>query len=196
MADNDPLSSFDLDQFRKPSVYLKFEPGKAVVVRVLSTDPVMYNTSFEDKKTGEQIVTTKFAWTVYNFTAKAAQVMQTTPNLSKKLQELHNDPDFGGDLKKMDLKITPPAPGVIAAYEVQVLPKTQEMTQEQVKEAMKIKLDELLKDKGGVRMSSYDPKKFKAASLQPSEAAEGEEEGTDAVDELGGELINIDDIPF
>lgn len=191
MADNDPLASFDFSNVTKAGVYLKFEAGKPVVVRVLTTDPVLYNTSFEDKKTGETVVSTKFAWIVYNFTAKSAQVMQTTPNLAKKLQELHNDPDFGSNLKAIDLKITPPAPGEIKAYDVQVLPKAQELTQDQLKELKKIDLDKLFEDKGGIRMNSYDPKTFKAAS-----AGEPEPQEDTVVEDIGDEPINLDDIPF
>lgn len=191
MSDNDALANFDFTNVTKAGVYLKFEAGKPVVVRVLTTDPIIYNTSFEDKKTGETVVSTKFAWIVYNFTAKAAQVMQTTPNLAKKLQELHNDPDFGSDLKAIDLKITPPAPGEIKAYDVQVLPKAQELTQDHLKELKKIDLDKLFEDKGGIRMNSYDPKTFKAASVQ-AEAEEADE----VVEDVSDEPINLDDIPF
>lgn len=191
----DALKDFDMDQFQKPSVFLKFEPGKAVVVRVLTTDPVLYNTSFEDKKKNETVVTTKFAWIVYNFTKQMAQVMQTTPNLAKKLQELHVDPDFGANLKEIDLKITPPAAGIIAAYDVQVLPKPQEMTNEQVKECLKIKLDELFEDKGGMRMTSYDPKKFKpAVATEDTDDSEPEPEMPEGLED--GEPIDLNDIPF
>jgi len=192
MPEKDALSSFDFSGVIKSGIYLKFEPGKPIVVRVLTTDPVVFNTSFEDKKTGETIVATKFAWVVYNFTAKAAQVMQTTPNLAKKLQELHTDVDFGADLKSIDLKITPPAPGVIAAYDVQVLPKTQVMTDEQIKECMSIKLDELFEDKGGVRMNSYDPKKFKTAAVEVN--ADDAIQSDDMIED--GEPVDLSDIPF
>jgi hypothetical protein len=194
MPEHDPLSSFDMGQVMKPSVYLKFTPGEPVVVRVLTTDPYIFNSVFQDKKTGEDVISTKFAWTVYNFTAKQAQVMQTTPNLAKKLQELHGDVDFGANLKSIDLKITPPAPGVIAAYDVQVLPKVHEMTNEQIKAAMKINLDELFKDKFGMRMNSYDPNKFKSTTL----GEQGGEDDTEEEDGLldGGEPLNLDDIPF
>lgn len=193
MSEKDALSSFDFSGVIKSGVYLKFEPGKPIVVRVLTTDPVVFNTSFEDKKTGETIVATKFAWVIYNFSAKAAQVMQTTPNLAKKLQELHTDVDFGADLKSIDLKITPPAPGVIAAYDVQVLPKTQVMTDEQIKECMKINLDELFEDKGGIRMNSYDPKQFKAPAVE-TEPVESVDDDADLITD--GEPIDLADVPF
>jgi hypothetical protein len=193
MQEKDALSSFDMGQFTEKSVFLKFEPGKSVVVRVLTTDPIIFNTSFEDKKTGETVVTTKFAWVVFNFTANAAQVMQTTPNLTKKLQDLHNDPDFGSNIKSIDIKITPPEPGVIAAYDVQVLPKSQQLTDEQIKECMKINLEELFKEKGGHRMSFYNNKKRKNNILDNELEPESEPETSEKIEE---EPINLDDIPF
>lgn len=196
MAEQDAFSSFDMDQFQKPSIYLKWEAGKALVLRVLTVDPVLYSSEFTDKKTQELVIATKFAFIVYNFTAKKAQVMQTTPNLAKKLQELHVDPDFGANIRQVDLKITPPAPGVIAAYEVQVLPKAQEMSNEQVTECMKIDLDKLFSDKGGMRMTAYDPKKLKGATPNDGVSVTSDD-STDTTDtKIDDTPINLDDIPF
>lgn len=195
MAEQDALASFDMDQFAKPSIYLKFEPGKPVTVRVLTIDPIVYNNSFEDKRKGETVVQTKFAWIVFNFSLGKAQVMQTTPNLAKKLQELHVDPDFGANIRNIDLKITPPEAGTIAAYEVQVLPKAQAMSNEQIRAAMSLDLDKLFEDKNGMRINSYDPKKFKSADLDDGGAqSTGEGEDTTLLDD--SEPINLDDIPF
>jgi len=102
---SDALSKFDFSKVIKTGSYLKFVPGEPVTMRILTTDPIIFSASFEDKRTGEEIVTTKFAWIIYNFTGEVAQVMETTPNLAKKIGELHKDPDFGEDIKKLTINM-------------------------------------------------------------------------------------------
>lgn len=203
MSGKDPLSDFDFSKVTGGGSYLKFKPGEPVTVRVLTTNPIVFTSEFEDKKTGEIVLNTKFAWIVYNFTDQAAQVMQTTPNLAKKLGELHKDPDFNEDIKKLDLKISPPEAGVIKAYEVQVLPTAKTLNAAQVKEAQALDLDSMYEEKNGQRMSAYEP----AASTDGVDRTSGYEKAKAAADEIKAkdtvvddfdpnEEINLENIPF
>jgi len=196
---SDALSKFDFSKVIKTGSYLKFVPGEPVTMRILTTDPIIFSASFEDKRTGEEIVTTKFAWIIYNFTGEVAQVMETTPNLAKKIGELHKDPDFGEDIKKLTIKVTPPAPGEIKAYDLQVLPSPRQLTQEQVDECRSLDLDKLYKEKGGNRISLFPGDKadqIEASSGHDKAKSIADELRPDEVEDIGDEPINLDDIPF
>lgn len=191
MAENDALSSFDFSKVTGGGLFVKFEPGKPLTLRVLTVDPVVTNESYEDRKTGEPVVTTKFSFVVYNFTEQKAQIWKATGNTAKQIGALHTDPDFGADIRKIDVKVTAPAKGEIKAYDIQVLPKTNELTTEQIKECAAIKLDE--KIEGGQRMSFYNPDEYNAKAKVKAEV---EERMDVVIDEVPDEPINLDDIPF
>jgi hypothetical protein len=200
MAETDALSKFDFSKVTGGGLFLKFVPGEPVVVRVLTVDPIVANESYEDKRTGETIVGTKFSFIVYNWTEEKAQILKATPNTAKRIGELHVDEDFGSDIRKVDLKITPPEKGEIKAYLIEVLPKAKELTNKIIKECAAIKLDEKV---DGDRMSFYDPAKFNAESgyekaKATAAALKGEvaEDGETVVEDIGDEPIDLGDIPF
>lgn len=184
---SDPLSNFDFSSFGGSGLFVKFPPGEPLTLRVLTTDPMVTTESYEDKRTGETIVGTKFSFIVYNLTEDKAQIWKATPKTASKIGELHVDEDFGADIRKIDLKVTAPNKGEIKAYDIQVLPKTRELTNAQVEEARAIDLDEKIKD--GQRMSFYKPGEKKL----PAKQVETE---IDDVAEVNDEPINLDDIPF
>lgn len=191
MSDSDALSKFDFSKVTGGGLFLKFTPGEPIVIRVLTVDPIVTSESFEDKRTNETVVQTKFSFIVYNWTEEKAQILKATPNMAKQIGELHTDPDFGANIRKVDLKITPPNKGEIKAYDIQVLPKAREMTSAQVEECQNINLDEKV---DGQRMSFYEP------IATAAKAEEDREEHTPGVadaivEDLGGD-INLDDIPF
>ncbi len=190
MAGSDALSSFDWSTVSESGIFVKFKPGEPMVLRVLTTDPVVTNESYDDKRTGETIVTTKFSFVVYNWTEKKAQIWKATGKTAKTIGELHVDPDFGANIKNVDLKVTPPEKGEIKAYEIQVLPTPKQLTMAQIDEARAINLDEKVKD--GQRMSFYDPKKAKGAALDETVPDEVIED----IEDIGGEPISLSDIPF
>jgi len=193
MAETDALSKFDFSKVTGGGLFLKFVPGEPVVVRVLTVDPIVANESYEDKRTGETIVGTKFSFVVYNWTDEKAQILKATPNTAKRIGELHTDPDFGADIRKVDLKITPPEKGEIKAYLIEVLPNAKDLTNKIVQECAAIKLEDKV---DGDRMSFYKPleasdgyEKAKATAR----AIKGEDE---VVEDIGDEPMNLDDIPF
>lgn len=201
MSETDALSTFDFSKVTGGGLFVKFTPGESLTLRILTVDPIVANESYEDKRTGETIVGTKFSFVVYNWTEGKAQILKTTPNTAKRIGELHVDPDFGANIRKVDLKITAPNKGEIKAYEIQVLPTAKELTQSQIKECAAIKLEERVE---GDRMSFYKPPSVESGYEQAKATAaalKGEEESEAEIDslvksELGGEAINLDNIPF
>src|ERR1019366_2227536 len=73
-------------------LYLKDFPAKD---RVLTRDPMVYN----------RFGNTYYAFAVYNLDLKKVQVLAKGPGFAKRFQELNSE-DFGGDVRKLDIKIT------------------------------------------------------------------------------------------
>lgn len=191
MAEQDALGSFDWSKMGA-GLFVKFEAGKPLTLRVLTTDPLVTTVEYEDKNTGEITLSTKFAFVVYNFTDQKAQILQATPAMARKIGDLHVDPDFGANIRKIDIKISPTGEKLERRYDIQVLPKAQELSQEQIKEAQEIKLED--KVENGQRMSIYDPAPARAKAVeQAQDEAEPDRVIEDIPDE---EPINLDDIPF
>lgn len=195
MSDKDALSTFDFSKFGGSGLFLKFEAGKPVTLRVLTVDPMVQQEKYEDEKTGEITLTTKFYFIVYNFTDEKAQILGATPTIARKIGELHVDPEFGSNIRQIDLRISPTGEKLTRRYDIQVLPKARELTNEQIKEAQAINLDEKIKD--GERMSFYEPDK-KSGYDEAKEAREklGEQTPDEVVTDIGDEPIDLNDIPF
>lgn len=190
MAETDALGSFDWGKVTKPSLFLKFQADKPLTLRVLTVDPIVQQISYEGDN-GEETLSTKFAFVVYNFTEEIAQVLSATANMAKKIGELHVDPDFGGNIRDIDIKITPTGEKLKRRYDIQVLPKAQTLTNAQIKECAAIDLEKLVPD--GQRMSFYDPDKAQPKPTASTTASADDIVVEDIDDE---EPINLDDIPF
>lgn len=154
MSETDALSTFDFSKVGGGSLFLKFEAGKPVTLRVLTVDPVVTTKEFENTD-GEVNISTQFHFIVYNFTAEKAQILSASPSVARKIGELHVDEDFGSDIRKIDIKISPTGEKLQRKYDIQVLPQTKTLSNEQIKECAAIKLDEVVKN--GSRMSIYKP---------------------------------------
>lgn len=191
-AENDALSNFDFDTVTSAGLFVKFKGGKPLTLRVLTIDPVVSTQEFEDKETGEVNLSTRFAFIVYNFTDNKAQILQASPNMAKKISELHLDEDFGANIKNIDIKISPTGEKLQRKYDIQVLPQARELTAAMVKEAQAIKLEEKVK---GDRMSIYKPQK-PTGYEQAKAVAEGLGANVEDEADLGDEPINLNDIPF
>lgn len=199
MAEADALSKFDFGQVGGSSLFLKFKAGEPVTLRVLTVDPVVSIEEYRNQQTDEvESVSTKFSFVVYNFTAGKAQILKCTPTVARKIGELHTDPDFGANIRKVDIKITPTGEKLERRYDVQVLPKTNELTPAMIKEAQAIKLDDRVE---GDRMSIYKPPTIELEgdgyqhARNMANIIKGAEPDT-VIEDIGDEPINLDAIPF
>jgi hypothetical protein len=105
--------------------------------------------------------------------------------MGKKIGELHNDPDFGSNIKNIDIKVTPTGERLQRRYDIQVLPKANKLTAEQVAECRSINLDEKIEN--GNRMSIYDPSSYEQNTSNVPE---------NIPEDIADEEISLDDIPF
>lgn len=191
MSDVDALSKFDFSKVTGSGLYLKFKANEPVVLRVLTTDPIVHSVEYRNKETDEvESLSTKFAFVVYNFTAARAQILDATATMAKKIGDLHTDPDFGANIRKIDIKISPTGEKLERRYDILVLPKANELTSEMIKEAQQIDLD---KEVEGDRMSFYEPSTGYEKARATAAAIRGEDT---VVDDIGDEPINLNDIPF
>jgi hypothetical protein len=184
MSEKDALGTFDFNKVTGGGLFIKFQANKPLTLRVLTTDPVVSQQEFENSE-GEITLSTKFNFVVYNFTDGHAQILSATPTMARKISEIHADPDFGGNIKSVDIKISPTGEKLQRRYDLQVLPKTTKLTAEMIQEARAINLDE--KIEGGTRMSLFNPDNVPQKQVDDEPVP---------VDETGEEEINFDDIPF
>lgn len=208
MAEQDSLSNFDFSKVTKPGKFLKFEAGKAVTLRILTKDPVMQESTFEGD--GEVNISTKFCFVVYNFTDSIAQILSAGPGMAKTLQRVAVDEDFGANLQKCDIKITPEGEKLKRVYDINVVRHSgneKQLTMAMIDEAKAINLDTDIKDNRG-RLSLWEPQVSKPASnYEPANVprteagrkvqAEYEDDIPDVVvEDISDEEIDLSDIPF
>lgn len=199
MAEQDSLSDFDFNRVSKPGKYLKFEAGKPVTVRVLTKDPVVQERTFEGD--GEVNINTKFCFIVWNFTDERAQILSAGARMAKAFQSIAKDEDFGANLQKCDIKISPEGEKLKRTYDINVLRHSgneKPITADMVEKAKEIDLDADVQDNRG-RLSKWQPDAV--AQSSPKEdydqtPPQAKEQDTVVEDFDNDEPINLDDIPF
>lgn len=90
MAETDALSGAKFGS----SLWLTDFPAR---IRVLTRDPMVYNDSFGN---------TRYAFAVYNVDIDKLQILNKGSGFAQRFQEINADPDFGNDIRKIDVKIT------------------------------------------------------------------------------------------
>jgi hypothetical protein len=198
MAEQDSLSSFDFKKISKPGKFLKFEAGRPVTIRILTKDPVIQERAFEGD--GETKLSTKFCFVVWSFTDEKAQILSATGNMAQTFQRIANDEDFGSNLQKCDIKISPEGEKLKRIYDINVVRHSgneKPLTEEMIDEAREIDLDNDVQDSRG-RLSEWQPSQVtsgysKARAIADSLGAKTQD---DVIEDIGDEPINLDDIPF
>lgn len=140
MVEQDGLKAFKFKDGGGSDLYTKIKEGDPQKLRVLTLDPVVHIDNYGN---------TRYAFVVYNYTQGKAQILDRGTSIAKALAELHNDEDYGA-LNKIDIKISATGEGKETRYAVNVLPKTEVLTTDQIKECAAITLPE------GTRMSEIN----------------------------------------
>lgn len=152
---SDPLSNL---QFKEDStgIWLKFKADTPVKIRVWSVNPVVHDTTYTDPQTGEVSVSTKYAFAIWNFTEKREQVLDAGVTITRAINKLHNDEDYGSDITKVDVKISPTGEKLERRYDINVLPKPTALSGEQETRLQELdaRLDEIVKN--GIRAEAYN----------------------------------------
>lgn len=138
------------------SDFIKFVADKPIKLRVLTLNPLVSNNSYTNEKTGEVTVSTKYGFAVWNYTEDRAMILNATPSIAQTIHRLHTDEDYGEDVTKLDIKIEPTGEMLERRYTINVLPKSQKLTDEQETAVLELdgKLDSIIKN--GIRADEYN----------------------------------------
>jgi len=167
-------------------LFLKDFPAR---IKVLTRDPMVYS----------KFANTYYAFAVYNLDTDTVQILAKGPGFAKRFQQL-NDPKFGGDVRKLELSIeTNGKSGMNIRYIIDSLgvaeftPQQQRNIQDQAFDlAEKIQKD----NPGALRLSEVNAGKKIPETTEDGDILLPEQTQDMTVDELGGDPINLDDIPF
>jgi hypothetical protein len=157
-------------------LFLSEFPAK---IRVLTLDPVVSRDDYGN---------TRYAFIVWSHDDNVPKILNKGPSFAKRFQEIHTDKDFGNDIRKIDIKITVSGKGKETRYTITPLATSEDLTNEQIKEAAAINLQSVIKN--GIRLSEANKgTKVPTVDIEPEQT----DEVTDVDD---GEPINLDEIPF
>lgn len=185
MAEKDALRNNKIES-GSGGLFFKVSPGDSAKIRVLTTDPYV---------TKDKWGNTRFGFVIYNFTEGKAQILSKGPGFASKIQALHNDEDWNADIQKIDLKVSCESTGPDIKdikYDINPLPKTETLTKDQIAEAQKINLEEVIKDMGA-RLSTLQ---------SPDDLPENKEVLSDTNEDVvvedmdEDEPVDLSDIPF
>lgn len=161
-----------------------------VKIRVLTLDPLVHTDNYNN---------TRYAFVVLNLDENRVQVLDKGPGFAQAFQGIHTDADFGGDVRKIDVKIkTNGKSGKETRYDINAVGVPSELTQEQIKivyEA-KVDLDAIIKKNSpnAIRLSELN-----AGAKVPDaqdEAASVETVDDVVIEDIDDKPINLDDLPF
>lgn len=143
----DALSKLQFKEGNSESNFIKFVTDKAIKVRVFTTNPTIHVNNYGK----EQI-----SFAVWNWDEDKAMILSKGPSIARQISTIHQDDDFGADVTKVDIKITPTGDGMNREYGVNVLPKATDISDAQL-EAL-AELDKKLSSifKGSVRAEEYN----------------------------------------
>ncbi len=175
MDNIDALKTFSFKE-GGASDYVTIKEGAPQKLRVLTLDPIVHVDKFAN---------TRYAFVVYNFTEKKAMILDKGASIAKGISALHMDEDYD-DIDKIDIKITATGEGMETRYSINVLPKTEVLTKEQIEECGNIKLDEI------IRAPKQRMSKLNEGAPMPKA------EETNMVDDVfqDSEPLSLDSIPY
>lgn len=185
----------------KTGMFVTIKSGSegAVKLKVLTTDPLVH---------GDKFGNTRYAFVVWDINEEQPKILDKGYSIFGRIRDIHLDPDFGEDIRKLDIKISATGEGKETRYSVDVLPSKTELTTEQIKEAAKLELEKIIE--WGIRLSEINEGKEMPVN-QNAKVDEDEGEGYAkakatarkidgkedvVIEDIGDEPINLDDIPF
>lgn len=139
----DALTDFKGD--KGSGLFLKFTPDEGVKLRILTNDPLVNKDKWGN---------TRYSFVVWNFNEDKAQILSKGMSILRQLQELHTSDEWGGDIRKINIRITSTGEGMETRYTVMPLPNSTDLTNDQVKQASHIKLEDTIQN--GIRLSQVN----------------------------------------
>lgn len=179
---SDPLKDYQFQESEGNSLFLTVKKGDSIKLRVLTVDPMISKDKYGN---------TRFAFVVWNYNEQKAQILNKGASIARPIQQLHTDEDYGANIQKLDVKLVATSTGhedKDVEYTLNPLPQSTDLTSEQVEEAKKINLENVIKN--GIRMSA-------AAKGETTPEVTTSPQVDDEVHEVEDTApINLDSIPF
>lgn len=143
----DALSALRFPEKSGGDTFIKFEKDKAIKLRVYTTNPLISLDNYGN---------TKYSFAVWSYDDGKAKILSKGTSIAQGIAGLHNDPDYGEDITKLDIKIVPTGDGMERRYTINVLPKAQNLTTEAMTEVKELdeNMDKIIKN--GVRAEDYN----------------------------------------
>lgn len=128
-------------------LFIRFSADEPVKLRVFSTNPVVANDPFGN---------TRYNFAVWNFSEAKAMILSAGAIITRAISELHGDEDYGADVTKVDIKISPTGEKMERRYSVQVLPKSANIDPKDAEtvETLDKELEKYVKN--GIRAEEYN----------------------------------------
>lgn len=167
-TNNKPASSDGL--------FLKVQPNEKVKIRVLGL-PAIFQSRFEDQKTGKVQVSTKYAWPVYNHDDEKVQVFQGGAQVYNGLLALIEDDDWG-DPTNYDVTIGRTGSGTDTKYSVVGSPKSKDVPKD-IETPDVVAIQSKSPNNSQVRLLGQEPKQEDVV-----------------LDDIDDKPIDLDEIPF
>lgn len=144
---SDPLSKLQFKEGNSENNFVKFVADKPIKIRVFTTNPTIHINNFGK----EQI-----SFAVWNWDEDKAMILSKGSSIARAISTIHQDEDFGSDITKVDIKITPTGEGMNREYGIMPLSKAADISDAQI-EALE-ELDKKLSTifKGSVRAEEYN----------------------------------------
>lgn len=186
MAEQDALSGAKFGS----NLYLTDFPVK---IRVLTRDPMVYNDNFAN---------TKYAFVVFNVDEQKVQILDKTSGFPRRFQEINSDPDFGGDIRGIDVKVTTNGKqGKETRYNITPLTPPAPLTevQKQIIVDAAIDLEGIIKkhNPGALRLSEVNAgKKLGPANVDMPVEPNTTTSDDIVIEDIGDNPIDLNDIPF
>lgn len=171
-------------------LYLKITDGQTVKIRIAS-EPAIFENESQPDENGNTRISTRYGWLVWNQDEQTPQIIQQSATFFKNLAVLAQDEEYG-DPTGYDIKIKRVGQGLETTYTITPSANREPLGASAKKELAAIDLIEKLKASPYAQhvmwLTEADNPKTK-----PEEPASKPDKVTE---DLGGEPINLDNIPF
>lgn len=168
--------------------YLKLEDGKTVRLKIVS-EPVVFDNEYEGQ------LSTKYAWKVWNYDEKVAQILQLPVTGYRAVAEIGGDDDWGDPLTNdYVVKVTRKGTGLDTKYTVTPGPaKDEDKLDDDATKAVE-ELDLIGSLESGRGVSRVNWLRDVIKNGRPAPKADSDETIIEDLD--GDEPVDLSDIPF
>lgn len=200
-SDIDALRGFNPGGSGGGGLFLKLADGDQVKVRLASL-PVIFQNAFEDQRTGEVKIDTRFAFVVWNHDESKAQIWITNgATYGQQIAPLLDDDEYG-DWREYDVKLSRSGEKAQTRYYVRPGTKRESLTADQGEAVENVDIiEKISKGKGASQVMWLTEYKKLQEAAKNKDNKDNADDADPAVpdkviNDIGDDPINLDDIPF